>query len=533
MKKLLLLAVAAVITVASGTFLLNNTTDAAMPPGLTASLTVSLDKTQVVRANNNGFVTATASPSANFVTTNPAPTESSGNFGNVTTTVQVTCNGVAYPANQVRTWTKVETAYGPGTFNITSTSGTVNSGAVTVAVGADGTYSISMSATASQSATTTTKTYKEYRYKTTGQNAVEIYDGCSAWTSTSNQTYETSTNSITTATSSTVSASKSYEVDLVGPTATGAMGGSGTYTAGGSISGTFDIDNASVGQTAKVTLKIIQNGNVAASGSEEKTMLRSSMNIGPLGLDIPCSVAMGASTLAGTFESKDIAGNSWDNIDVTLGTFDVKPGVNLAASTGVVAQDAAGDYVYVPGYSVTMKKVKGTTSYTANPAAAHHMGLIEIPGRCNDTTNVSFTTTGPHMVITPAGGWKYIQTGASPYAHIFAGELPNGSVLDYHDPNLSLGEVTAIVKQTIDANGVIRIDLSGLGANIPATWKIYVRAKMAYQGGDPKSFTSGALFRFEDMVDNVNFSSPAFPMSNNATACLPFINASGVVLACQ
>lgn len=525
------------------TFYFDNTTDAAMPPGLAATVSVSLDKSQVVRGNS-GPVTATATVGANF--SNDSVSESSGTWGNDTTnTISWTCGSTPYTSNQSRTWTRVTRDYTSQYFTASSNAGTPTSagdGTFTVTQSvpsADGSYTITMSVTATEAYTDYTTTFREYRHKNGG---TLTYKDCgSAWTAVPNGetavSGPTATGSGST-TSSSVSGSGTYAVDLIAPTAGGTMSGSGNITAGGSIDGSIDFDGGSIGQKVKVTLSARQGLTPYASGSTEKDITRNSMNIGPLGLDIGCEVALGAYSLDAKVESTDIAGNAWDPIEFNVGTFNVNPGVNLSAQTEIVAQDANGDYTVVPYFTVTTKKVKGVTSISASPATTHHASLLQVPGRCNDVTNVSFSDDNPDLIITPATGFSYVQTGQSPYAHVFAGELPNGTLFDYHDPNLVRGEnlsaeITSLVTQTVPDStqgGRITVNLKNLGT-IPATWKVYVRAKMRYSGASAPS--TGALFNFADFLDNVNNSNPAYPMSNNATYCFPYMGSNGQVVGCN
>lgn len=518
------------------------------------SATITFDKPYVVR---DGGITASLALSATFGT--DTSVSDNQKFNTLTQGYEIKCaDGTTVTATTSRILNVTETTYSNKRFSWSSSTGA--GGTVTAVDGKaaatdvisgsapDGQKTYSLSVTAKQDKTVVTKIYTEYKYSSRGTTCTSQFLQSAGTPVTAGDDGATTT------------FTKNYLVDLLPGTVTGKINPSSDFVEEGqAMNTTLSIEDGSANTKIEYTIRatatsITSNPALTLSKNEEGYVYFEGKGVSffsnsatgvadkhaiSSGSMLPCGLPLGVYAGTAYVTTYDIAGNAFPVSEIPIGSTTVRAASNLSADNFVVAQMADGSYGAVDSFSVTQTRKKGTSTWSSNIGAVHFGALLTTPGRCQmegATYTLDGSSTSEHLVLEAPTGFEFVRTGQT-FAHTFAGFLAQGATLDYHEGNLSRGEVTGsapettynavgtVVSGTTYASKIV-INLKALGMNA-ADFKIYVRAKMQYTGAG--AATAGARFMFTDRVDNFNASTPAVTATNKSSFCLPYFDGTNYV----
>jgi hypothetical protein len=448
--------------------------------GPTASVTgTAVDKNPVCPANADGGVTVSATVDGTF-DANPADVINEGNWGPITATT-----ACGLPVNRSRTVTKTVTTYGSKQLVIDGGVASAYSGPVPYSKNytvpsPDGSYSLTVTASASEVKTVTVYSRTDYQRRTTGGGAPVEDNYCEGTFIVSSGPTET------TLTSSTLSGSASYRLDLTAPVALLWPDNSGanpdkTIRQSQSVHPHVRITGGSSGQSYTLIATATAPDSTTYTATNTGTFGNQASGVANpenavWSLEIPCDAPLGQYTLSVTVDSKDLCGGDWPQVSLDAGTFTVTPGLDVSAQTVIVTDLGASGY----GESSTFTAVqnKKTKVINTTPGSWHVTTTLTTAGPCAGFG--SYSPSSATLTLDP--DFVFADSGASPAAHIFIGDTGGGG-FDLHD-GAPLIEVTGLpISFTQDLvtlrNVSVTVDLSSLGS-IPSTTTIYIRSHFKY-----------------------------------------------------
>ncbi|MGE5446335.1 MAG: hypothetical protein ACM3SR_17350 [Ignavibacteriales bacterium] len=510
---------------------------AAANPSVSVSGVVVNADSPVCNGNDTGSVAVTATVGATFdadsTTMGSCSNCSSGNnycgSGNSSVNTSNTTTVKTYTNKKVLGFASDNNgnSNGPPAFDVSTTSGTGNFG--TLPDGPEGKTTVNVSAQALEVETSTP--------------TINYYSGSGSTRCTGliSQSPQSSTNQ--TITSSSKSASGSYLVDKIGPTAT-IFNNPSTIQQTGSEIVHVKIEDASTDTPWTLTVTATGPSSNTITVTDSGTFgsspdgIKNETNPGPYTLPTACDSPTGNYTLAATIDTQDLCGDAYPTINLTGDPFTVTPGVELTAQTGVLSQLTTGDYGIDQCFVDSVKQTGKKLIVNNTPGSVHIDTIITTAGPCagiGTIAGVTLTLTIPPLA-NDLSGFAYDTTGASPNAHIFVGDGSAG--FDLHN-GTPLSEVT--VPQTTSSQ-TITIDLSNLNIGsgpgvIPASYTIFVRAHARFNafavtdqpGPDtPFKFSSSASTTTVDGSPLVLNASADYYISGNPTQLMD--NLTGALL---